>query len=284
MTVLAVMIGLWLPGAFRAQADTIVLMADPWCPYNCEPGSDREGFMVDLTRLVLEEAGHSLIYKTVNWSRAIVGARQGLWTGIIGAAPSEAPDFVYPAEPLGQSRSVFVVRAEDPWNYREPSSLDGRVVGTVRDYDYGDLAPEILTHGTVVEMTGLKAVEDNFRKLLSGRLDVVVADHAVARSVAQALQADDRVRHEIPPTSPVPLFVAFSPAFQDAPLYARVLEEGVARLRSDGRLDAVLARYGVADWKAIARVPDRVEERSRGAGAAVVEEDDSVGMENLARD
>lgn len=48
-----------------ARAETITIVADPWCPYNCEPGSDEPGFMVEIARRVFAEAGIEVRYETV---------------------------------------------------------------------------------------------------------------------------------------------------------------------------------------------------------------------------
>ena len=39
--------------AGTARADEVVLLADAWCPYNCEPGSDTPGFMIEIARELL---------------------------------------------------------------------------------------------------------------------------------------------------------------------------------------------------------------------------------------
>jgi polar amino acid transport system substrate-binding protein len=48
---------------------------------------------------------------------------------------------------------------------------------------------------------------------------------------------------------PNPLYIAFSPSDPRSPAYAALLSEGVVRLRASGRLAAILARYGLADWE-----------------------------------
>ena len=42
---------------------------------------------------------------------------------------------------------------------------------------------------------------------------------------------------------------AFAPDNPRAPDYARLLDEGVARLRESGGLAASMARYGLEDWE-----------------------------------
>ena len=60
-----------------AFGDQIVLVADEWCPYNCSPDSEKKGYMIDLASQILGEAGHTVKYRAINWSRSISKAREG---------------------------------------------------------------------------------------------------------------------------------------------------------------------------------------------------------------
>jgi hypothetical protein len=55
-------------GSPTTWAEDINLVADPWPPFNIEPGSDHEGCLVDWARAVFEPAGHTVMYKTVPWN------------------------------------------------------------------------------------------------------------------------------------------------------------------------------------------------------------------------
>ncbi len=48
--------------------------------------------------------------------------------------------------------------------------------------------------------------------------------------------------------APEPVFIAFSPANPRAKEYARILDEGMKKLRSSGRLEKILGKYGIKDW------------------------------------
>lgn len=48
------------------QADVVTLRADQWCPYNCVPGSDRPGYMIEIAREVFGRAGHQIDYQALN--------------------------------------------------------------------------------------------------------------------------------------------------------------------------------------------------------------------------
>ena len=84
--------------ASTAIGETISLRADAWCPYTCDPGAAKPGFMIEIAKMALEPAGHKVDYKVLNWARAITETRKGKFTAIVGAAKDDAPDFIYPSE------------------------------------------------------------------------------------------------------------------------------------------------------------------------------------------
>ncbi|MCR9085111.1 MAG: transporter substrate-binding domain-containing protein [Rhodobacteraceae bacterium] len=48
---------------------------------------------------------------------------------------------------------------------------------------------------------------------------------------------------------PISLFVAFSPVLETSQTYADALDRGLIAMREDGRLDGILAQYGLVDWQ-----------------------------------
>ncbi len=52
-------------------AETITLAADVWCPFNCNPGGDPPGYMVEVAKAVFEPRGHTVTYRVLPWARAV---------------------------------------------------------------------------------------------------------------------------------------------------------------------------------------------------------------------
>ncbi|MHB8764993.1 MAG: substrate-binding periplasmic protein [Deferrisomatales bacterium] len=237
-----------------AGADVVSLVADEWCPINCEPGAAKPGYAVEVARLVFEKAGHTLEYKTMNWARSLEEARRGKFSGVIGAIPADAPDFVYPAESVGTFANAFFVRAGSPWRYQGIPSLAGVALGVIRDYAYGDeLDAYVERHRSdpkrVQVASGDDALDINLKKLAAGRLDVVVESAAVGRYAVHTLGLTDRVVFCCDDGEALPSYIAFSPANPRAKEYAELLSKGLVELRASGKLKEILAAYGLADWK-----------------------------------
>ena len=242
------------------RAATITLAADLWCPYNCRPGNDRPGYVVELAQKIFAPAGITVKYQLMNWSRAILMARRGKISGIIGAAVAEAPDLVFPVEPVGVSVNSFWTTRKSSWRYAGPDSLDGLQVGVVKGYDYGDELNAYLDRGRnshVRFVGGEHAIEKIIQALDTGRIDVVIDDESVFRYTAENLgkMADFRLAGKEAPQSDDYVFIAFSPRDPRAGEYAQMFTRGIRRLRSSGELDTLLARYGLQDWQSGSHQP-----------------------------
>lgn len=233
-----------------ARADTITLAADLWCPYNCDPKAARPGFLVEIARTLLEEQGHRLIYEVRPWKRALAEAARGEINGVIGAAPDEAPGFVFPECLMIPSSTLFYVRADSGWQFNGEPSLRGKTFGVIAGYSYGPfLDAYMAAHpDQFLASTDDDASRINLRNLLRSRLDVVLDDAHVATYLAR----EGGFLHRIKPAGQaedVDVGLAFSPALPGAGKLAGDLCAGLERMRAAGRLAEILARYGVMDWK-----------------------------------
>ena len=232
-----------------ARSDTLTLVADEWCPYNCRPGAAQEGFLVDIARTVFEGAGDQVNYQVVPWSRAIADTRNGKFDAVIGAAQEETPDFVFPAKPVIVSYSAFFVRAGTNWRYTGAESLAGITLGATAGYSYNEeIDAYIAAHkgdaARVQIAASEKALDNNIGKLLASRIGAAIEDPYVMRreleriaKTAAVIEAG-RVRTGL-------VFIAFSPKSAHSKERAAVLDRGIERLRESGRLKEIMARYGI---------------------------------------
>ena len=230
----------------RASADVIELRADPWCPYNCEPGSDRPGFMVEIAREALAMFGHEINYETLNWARSLRKAETGEIAGVIGAIPEEAPSLIYGA-PIAPYVDAVAVQRGTMLDVMSAEGIEGLRVGAINGYEYyGAMRDYIDAHRddrTLVQfMSGDNALEKNLRKLAAGRLDLVAEVRSVLEYTIAELGMD--AQFEIVDTSDVEeVYIAFSPANDRGTTYSRQLSEGLERLRASGRLEAIMGKY-----------------------------------------
>jgi len=163
-----------------AMAAPLQLGTDEWAPYETLNDVQAPGFSVEVIRRVFAGMGQQVEIHQFPWARAQAMVYQGKNDGLFSAFKNaeRMENCYYPDEPLVSDRWVLFVR-EDNLNrlaFHSLADLDGRTVGVVRG---AAVSPEfwsfVKSHGNYEE-----AVDDDedFRKLLAGRVDYVVASFA----------------------------------------------------------------------------------------------------------
>lgn len=241
--------------ATAAHADTISIRADVWCPYNCDPKDPNPGYMIEVAKAALEPLGHTIDYQSLNWARAITEAREGKYSGLAGAAKSDAPDFIFPASATGVGRNCFYVKPDNKWEYKGIPSLAGFAIGVIKDYSYDELELDayIKEHAKDAKKVDIVAGDNgldlNMKKLQAGRIGALVEEENVIKNYL--------FTKKLPPTAvkaagcvkESELFVAFSPKTPKSAELAKAVADKLEAMRKDGSLKTLLAKYGIEDWK-----------------------------------
>ena len=235
-----------------AAPKTVAIAADSWCPYNCDQTSRDPGFMVAIARDILSAAGYKVTYTNLPWTEAMNEVLSGRLDAIIGASVGEARNFKLAGEPLGENKTCFYTRMEDPFLFKPGATLTGRRLGVASGYLYGDDIDHYIKenrddYNLVQIVTGDKPLLQNIRKLKERRIDTLIENRLVMEFSIRKYRVDGfRLAGCEDPTS---LHIAFSPKRDDAGRLAEVINSGIREFRKNGRLAAILASYGVPDWK-----------------------------------
>ncbi|MBI2254143.1 MAG: transporter substrate-binding domain-containing protein [Proteobacteria bacterium] len=242
-----------LGGAATAWGDEIMrLRADYWCPYNCTPGTDNPGYMVEIAARAATRLGITVEYALMPWDRTMSEVRTGSVDGAIGATSLEGDGLIL-SDPLGYDADCFFVTEGSDWRYQGPDSLNGVLLGAVSGYthDEGPIDAYIAAHsgpkGAVVTSSGDEASARNVRLLLLGRIDAVLDSEAVVRTEANRVGRSALLR-QVGCLKALPLHIAFSRQYKSATAMVEALKLEVAELRKSGRLAEILGRYGMVDW------------------------------------
>jgi polar amino acid transport system substrate-binding protein len=232
---------------------TITLRADAWCPFNCEPGSERPGYMVEVAREIFAKHSIAIDYQLLSWARVLDDVKQGRSDGAIGASLEPGRGFMFGPNPLGEGGMTLAVRRGYGFRYDGPESLKGHRIGVVRDYSYdgGPLDAYIAANSrdlSRVVTIGAEDVGDKLiRLLLSNRVDIILESGPVLAYQANRINMADRIEQagRLPPDY---ISIGFTPAKPDGERWARILSDGVAEMRASGRLAEILALYGLTDF------------------------------------
>lgn len=232
-----------------AQTKEITLVADQWCPYNCVPGSENPGLLVEIANYSFLQEGYKVNYIVMPWVRSILTVRNGEYDGIIGAGRDETPDFIFPDEPLHSIEHVFFVKNTSDWRFNGLKSLQGVNLGVIKNYSYGSLFTEYIepNQENTARLTVLHG-DDAFSRLVRlvklDRIDVFVEESNIVTSYLIDLDAYEDIK-SAGVASKEDIYIAFSPKKRNAKLYADILSKGFKELKSSGKLDHLLLKYSL---------------------------------------
>jgi len=241
---LALMLGLVLAARAGGLPKQVLFETLEYPPFASESMSG-EGATIEILREALAASGWHVEVRFVPWARVPIEIAEGGVDGVLPCWPAEIERFgLLGSSPLFMSRLGFFVRTADlPRLDVTLAHMKGKRVGTVRAYGY----PDSLADAGVAREDAMDD-ETNFKKLAARRFDYVVLEKAVgdyllSTNKAWHLAAD--VSWKEPAFATLPLFVGF---VRDRP-HSRELQQdfeaGLARLRREGRLDALARQYSL---------------------------------------
>jgi polar amino acid transport system substrate-binding protein len=226
-------------------ADEISLMADIWCPYNCEPGSKNPGIFIEVATQALEAKGHKVKYSILPWARALADARAGKITGVVGAgeADKEGLEMV---DYMGESSNCFFVPKGSKWTFQGAASLENITFAAITDYTYSDEIDGYIADKKnakrVDVIGGDDALEKNIKKVASSRVDAFIEDTNVTNYTAAKLGVADKIQQAGCAKS-VKISAAFSKKNPKAKEYQKIVNDHLAAIKKDGRFDALKKKY-----------------------------------------
>lgn len=250
-TLLALFFSLFLTSQSQAQ-ETVKVVADPWCPFTCDPAGDKPGILAEVAKEIFEKAGYKFVYESTSWARAVDQTRAGEFNAVMGALVSDAPDFIFPKANVAQQESCFYTLKDSKWKFAGAASFKDFSVGVVKDYSYGDpLDAWVAKNGETKNVTKIHGV-DTAKKLrdilVAGRVVAMAEDKSVVSYLtnsdpdAASKEAWKQVKSAGCQKS-LPLHVAFSPKAANSKALVEIFDKGVKDLKASGRLEAIRSKY-----------------------------------------
>ncbi|HYC06058.1 MAG TPA: transporter substrate-binding domain-containing protein [Azospirillaceae bacterium] len=257
LTLLGVVLGCALgPGGVgQARAADVLIVSDPWCPYACDPSGGQDGYMIDIAREVYKDAGLTVEYRLVNFQVMKRMILDGSADAVPGASTDMDGALLLPRVAQGRSANGVAVRSDSRFAYEGPESFLPHKLAVVRDYNYGKaIQAYIDTHKhnpariETLAGYGYSQVPQGLRLVAAGGADLFIDDQNVLLWNLARLQMARNIR-VVSLRDDADLFIGFSKKAPKGAERMRILEQGIEKLRADGRLSRILAVYGLTDWK-----------------------------------
>ncbi len=231
----------------------ITMGSDVFFPY--VGNTTERGYVIEIADKVFGAKGITVDYDNIPWARVLVEVRKGN----LSAAPSilidDAPDFVFPEEPIGKYFASLFTHKTSKLEYVNISSLHNYTLAVIKDYIY---TPEIYKYiktnikniPRIHTTYGNDSLKTNISMLLKDRVDVIVEGSNVFWYKIKLMGLKKTDFREIKlPNKEKYFFIGFAPRIKESREYADILSKGIIKLRKTGELKKILNKYGVSDWK-----------------------------------
>ncbi|UTH75921.1 ABC transporter substrate-binding protein [Chromobacterium sp. IIBBL 290-4] len=192
-----------------------------------------------LVSTICHRAGIAAVQRAVSWREALqeLGAGRAAAGGIIKTVNREVLfDF---SQPLFYE-SVVMAYAAPGKGYRKLEDLDGKRVGVIAGWSYGNAFDRARRQGRFAALDG-DSDQQNLRQLRLGRLDVVLGiREALQLAIQENAYRDLPLSHEALVTNPS--FLAINKTSPQAALLRR-FNHALHAMRQDGSYDRLVNGY-----------------------------------------
>lgn len=224
-----------------AAQQELRLLANTSPPY-ADASLPGEGLALELVRHVFARTDYAPDITIENWSRAVEGARMGVYDALASVwySADREQDLLFSA-PYLESKLIILKLRKNRRPYTSLQELAGRRLGVRSDYAYGvDFAD--VPNLTLVEEDLLAS---NLLNLLNGKVDFVIADQRSANMQLHELLKDRISEFEVLDIElpPVARHVAAARTWPGHEAMITAFNEALAATQADGSLQAIIDRW-----------------------------------------
>lgn len=253
------LVGLAVIGYSRgtlANNDELVIALGGGSPYIIVEGKQiREknpGISVEIINAVAKKLDWRITYEVMPFSRQLAVTSQGKADALMAILKTDAPDYVFPSEPVGVASNCLFSEKELTFYFPErQESLDHYRVGVSNGFTYG-LMDDYIAENRSKNIIALAGEDDEvIQRLLmllnEGRIDAFIEAESVVNYHLK--------KNNLPPllkvvcTPILEVFLAFSPNRPDSRARVQAFDKALKELRSIGRVATILAKYNVTNWQ-----------------------------------
>lgn len=246
---------LWSSIAIKpAQAKTLTVVSDEWCPYICD---DRvlPGFLVEIVKEIARDNALAVKFTLMPLARALNLAQKGQVDILLALTSQHIADLQLQQSQLsfGCLYNDFYVRAGNPWRFQSIAHLsatlkDNAILGTINGYHYGEKLNQLLRSNTahVFPASGNSPLAKQLKMLQMGRLDILLDSRFTVQYQLSTLTKSSII-YAGSQGDLTPLFLGFSSLLSKEQV--QLFDNGLMTLRRSGKLDTILAKYALTDWQ-----------------------------------
>jgi polar amino acid transport system substrate-binding protein len=207
-------------------------------PYIFATEQGAQGLTVDIVKTAFARMGQSIIIEfypiTRGQHRLLNGEADAFFS--IKKTPEREQSMLFPQKPLMSQEYVFFVRKGSPWRFNGNfSSVAEARIGVVGATSYGNRFDSARQTNTFTRLDTATSHETNLRKLLAGRLDMVICSRRVGLYYLERLKALKEVEISGQVVETTFSYLVFTRK-QDYTALARQFDQTLDSMERDGTL------------------------------------------------
>ena len=215
-----------------------------WPPFTpAKDGQVSEGLAYAMLTEVARRAGFTATLELYPQKRMEQMVRGGERDGVtVISRNADRESFLVFSEPLFAKQAYFYHRKGFKFDWNTFADLKGLRIGVVRGHNLGDeFAAAVVKHGLVLDEAS--NVESNFRKLMAGRIDVLMANHWSAVSLLALKEFRGEIIAADKPYFNKGYHLALSQKSDAALAKLPKINEAIKAMKQDGTLDNLIQKY-----------------------------------------
>lgn len=230
------------------MANTIIIVGDSWCPYNCT-SQENPGFLIKLAKTIFEKSGHAIEYSVVPWKRAKQGNIDGIYDGIVGMTKNEMTEklYVFPTLEIAESQFCFYAANDSQWTYTGIPSLKNVRLGVISGYGYGADSTPIENYlknnrntTRVQTVSGDHPLTQLIKMISLDRVSVIVEDSLVMDHTLIQMDYQSKLKKVGCLENVDNIHIAFSAKNPNSSQYAKILSNGIKEFKKSGEYDRIV--------------------------------------------
>jgi len=226
------MLGIWVGGAVAAEK---VCFDQENPPFMYQKGDSPAGLYPALIAEAFKRMDVPLTMECLPWNRALAGADAGEWgVGGIYQNAERLKKYDYSEPIFAEKLMIFVLQGSE-FAFSGVTDLSGKTIGVMRGWSYGDDFDAAVAAGSITK-DEVESDEMNFKKLIAGRLDALIATPETWAGLQGELDKDGKVVSLPTPMAENNTYLIFNKSAGKTDLLTR-FNETVAAMKADGTVE-----------------------------------------------
>ncbi|SLM31400.1 conserved hypothetical protein [Desulfamplus magnetovallimortis] len=223
------------------STEKLLVVTEEWAPYVYVENQEVKGFDYEVMVAVFSSMGYAVDFKLYPWKRCIHMIEKQQADAILDISRNAERDKIifFPDENLSDSASVFFYAKGKSYSFEKLEDLKGLKIGTMLGYNYN----QEFTDADYFTKEDVTTMEQNFKKLIHGRVDLVISNRNVGLFEAKKMGVLDQIAYLAKEVSGGANYLGFSKNEKNEKL-AKSFSDQLQKFKKTDVYKEILQKYG----------------------------------------